>query len=200
MSLIEHDIFAGFLRLGPWAVFLTLLAWSPGGIWIAEVIRWFKDRNNRPPWGLSIFRWTSAWLGDIFLGSAMAIVDVYYERVEVSSGTFLTSWAFSIATIALGAVATLQFIRIDNKSWGKGNLVNINRVVHLPYFFVIITLLFGAVRVIGYGIFGGDERGLAWLAFGLVSVWFVALAVDITDTSPLWHWVRRNWPKQTQKA
>ena len=199
MSLIENDVFARFLELGPWAVFLILIAWSPGGIWVAEVIRWLRDRNKHPPWGFSIFHWTSAWLGDISLGCTMAIVDVYYRRVEVSSGTFLTSRQFSIATIALGAFATLQFIRIDNKSWGKGNLVNINRIVHLPYFFVITTLLFGAVRVIGYGIIGGNERGLAWLALGLASFWFVALAVDLTDTSPLWHWVQKKWPKETQK-
>ncbi len=200
MSLVEHDIWPwqAFFDLSRSDMIVFLIIWEPVTVWLAEVYRWLKDINGRPPWGLAVFRWTPLWLGDTILAFDMGLfINPFYDRVRVEP-TIWASLAFSLATIVAAILFTMGFLfLVDNNSWPKGNRININRVVHTPYFAFMASLLFGATRLWKFGLVDGYERGLAVWGTILVIAYFATIIVDVTDKSPVWHWVQKKWPERT---
>ena len=198
MSPVEHDLFRWFWGLPPLAVTLILLTWSPFLVWIAENIRYHTEAY-RPPYGLAITRWTSCWVGDIFIALLAGVLALWLHKVEVPSSLW-TDTSFSFVALALGEVLTFMFVFVaDNPTWGN-NLVNMNRIVHVPFFFVASTLLFdGGLKAIKFGLIDGYERGFAWFAFALLLAYVITLAVDALDKSFVWHLVQDKWPNKTRR-
>lgn len=194
MSPIENDLFRWFWELPPVAILIIAQAWSPGLVWVAEVIRW-RTEPNRPPWGVGIFRWTTVVPGDLlFISSLLATVAIWLQEVEVNS-SFFSSRELSVLAIILGTIQGLVFLLIDNRSWGK-NQINWNRAVHLPYFFIASILLWdGGLRAIGDGLIGGHEQGIALAALMFLLPYFACLLIDIKGWNDLANKINEKWPK-----
>src|SRR3989344_3574347 len=145
LSLVENDLFEWFWELHPAITGLLIALLGPFAVWLIEAYRTSKHPDTKVPYGFNILRWTGVWIGDlVFITLAVAILTVWYDRVEVNSG-FWTSWTFSLLCLLGGIALALLFIHLENQAnvW-RGDNVNLNRIWHTPYMAWVITLMLGA--------------------------------------------------------
>lgn len=195
VSLIEHDlqkrILSSPLRLG-----LAIVILGPFVLWMIEFGYSIHD-DKRLPYGLAFFQW-ARYLGDVFLSLTMIAAGSYYRKVRVKPSKW-SGRSFSVLTILLGLALVVLFVIQEeiNHSHPDELRWNILRVYHFFYFWWVSSLLFGATRLLRFGMIAGYERRLALIALILVLLYYGKLAVDVADTNPLWHYLREQYPEQT---
>lgn len=179
-------------------VFLTAAFLGTGVIWLIELYRSlpFKDpQGKRPPYGLAIFRWRTNWQGDlVFLPATLAVISVYYSRMEVAS-SFWTSGAFFILPLLVGVAVTIAFILLEELkkegAYPAGKKINVNRVYHTVYFCWTTYMLAGfIIRWFVYR----EEGLLLVLALTCFSLWVWNLAKDGGEPNFIWKKVTTAYP------
>ena len=198
MALVKEDLFRFFWEQPVLLAGLMAFLAGPVAIYVIEFGRALFN-PTRPPWGLAIFRWASVWLGDSLLALAIGVIALYYSRVLVEDSIW-TGRGFSIFSLLLGLALSIGFIIFEESVgiYPTELKININRVYHFFYFAWMAGMLVGATRIIGYGVVGGQERGLALAAALLVFLYFITVGIDALDKSPLWHLIQHWYPEQTR--
>lgn len=198
MSLIERDLFKWFWELPLWLIGLITILGSFGAIYLIELYRSFKD-DSRLPWGLSVFHWTTNFVGDpVFITGILIGLALFYSRVRVGESIW-TSRGFSISQLILGLTLAVAFIAMEEMagSFPPGHKWNVNRVYHFFLFAFFATQLIGGLRILWYGIIEGQERGLAVIILLLFAGYATAFVIDGKGWNPWWDYLKGQHPDKT---
>ncbi len=188
MSLVKRDFLLEWLWDQPTVVVLIITAMV--GTWAIWVIEYFRSQfdHDRPPYGLTIFRWRSNFIGDLFfLTGAVTIMDIIYSKVVVSSSFFTGSWFFLMAA-CFGLASASTFLMVENKDpKGYGNLgvkrFNWNRVYHFGYVTLMVYIFLGYLRLLFYG----EQLLLVALTAVCYLGWaFVTIYLDSKGANRIW--------------
>lgn len=195
VSLVYHDLFRWFWNLDPiWIVALNLAA-GPIRFYLIELVRSRSD-PDRPPYGLSALRWAVVVYGDgLVFTITFLLIREYYARVIVPS-SFATDWGFSVISLIFGGLLATGFIWMQeiNKDYPPGHKVNLDRVTHFIYFWVVSALLFGFLRTLFYG-----QETVLWVSAFVIFIGGYGLCVimDTLNLNPLWRLVAKHYPDKT---
>lgn len=183
MSLTENDPLEFLWKFHPVVVGVVVALFCMGILYLVEVGRYLAD-PTRLPWGLAIFRWNSNWLGELFLiPIAISFMAAYYQRVQVEP-SFWTSPTFFILCWIVALIYVFVFVTLENTSadFPPGERLNANRIWHVLYSVPLMAIMVGGTRLIGYGLIGGRERGLA---FGALAFTLLFLVIAVVEFNPI---------------
>ena len=195
---MEKDPLEFFWQWNPIVCGIVVAIGSPGLVYVIELGRSLFS-EGRPPYGLAIFRWTTVYIGDLmFLAPLIAVMALYYNRVEVSESFFTNRGFFALCAL-MGLFYSAGFILLEEvtRVYPQKDLGQIiNRTYH--FFFVIwmVYMLIGALRAPFYG----QEMGLVAVALVLFALYLVTQGIDNLrpDLNFVWRAVQQAYPEQTK--
>ena len=195
MSLVENDFLLGWLWDQPTMAVAALMVFAVWVLWAIKAIRANFDPEY-PPYGLSIFKWLSNFVGDpIFLTGAATTIASYYSEVRVDPSPLTSIWFFVVCAL-ISVAGALRFIVMENndpQGYGQPDVKRFtaDRAYHFGFYVLNVYIFLGFLRSFIYW----EQVGLMALTILFYLGWAATIYLDGRwsgkQENPAWRFVTK---------